>query len=54
MIIQNTQSEEKEYKFRGKKFMSSPAIIAQLNYALALNKSEERYTLVENKNGLKK
>ena len=53
MNTQSTQTEEKEYKFRGKKFTCSPATVAKLNYALALNRSEERYTLVENKNGKK-
>ena len=36
---------EKLYTFRGEYFYSSPATISQLNYALGLNRSSERYVL---------
>ena len=34
------------YKFRGKEFVCSKDTISQLNYALALNGSSERYIKV--------
>lgn len=39
--------KEKLYEFRGKQFMCDAWTINQLNYALALNHSEERYVLVK-------
>lgn len=45
-MIQFENDKEKLYKFRGKTFPASPATIKQLNYALALNRSSERYVLV--------
>jgi hypothetical protein len=46
-MIQPTSTEtEKWYRFRGKTFLASPATIKQLNYALALNRSPERYEQV--------
>lgn len=38
---------EKLYEYRGKQFQCDEWTIAQLNRALALNRSEERYVLVE-------
>jgi hypothetical protein len=37
------------YTFRGKTFYSDERIIKQLNYALALNRSTERYEKVNRK-----
>ena len=49
MKNKNTQPEETRneelYVFRGKEFFGDPRTIAQLNYALALNRSNERYML---------
>jgi hypothetical protein len=41
------KSESKWYKFRGKVFECTESIIRQLNYALALNRSSERYEEVK-------
>ena len=41
------KNESKWYKFRGKVFECSESIIRQLNYALALNRSHERYEEVK-------
>jgi hypothetical protein len=43
------KKEEKLYEFRGKVFPSDETTIRQLNYALALNRSKERYKLVNQK-----
>lgn len=40
---------ERLYKFRGKTFLASPHTIQQLNYALGLNRSNERYVEVKEK-----
>lgn len=49
MEYNTTQPEEKPddklYVFRGKEFFCDPRTIAKLNYALALNRSNERYML---------
>lgn len=42
-----TQTQEKQYSFRGKTFFCDPKTIQQLNYALALNRSNERYVEVK-------
>lgn len=42
-----SNSGEKLYSFRGKTFYSNPKTISVLNYALALNRSSERYVLVD-------
>lgn len=39
----------KKYTFRGKTFECDPKTIAQMNYALALNRSQERYEEVQAK-----
>ena len=44
----SNRPKERLYKFRGKTFMCDQWTINQLNYALALNRSEERYVLVKN------
>lgn len=44
---------EQLYKFRGKKFLCDEYTIRQLNYALALNRSQERYELVKTQNARK-
>jgi hypothetical protein len=46
-MIDGMNSENKWYKFRGKIFECSDIIIRQLNYALALNRSNERYEEVK-------
>lgn len=38
-----------KYKYKGKIIESDPHTIKQLNYALALNRSKDRYVLVEEK-----
>ena len=38
---------EKLYKFRGKQFNCKPSTIQQLNFALAYNRSNERYEEVK-------
>lgn len=38
--------KEKTYKFRRKTFAADPRTIQELNYALALNRSDERYVEV--------
>jgi hypothetical protein len=40
------RNEKQFYKFRGRVFASDKETISKLNYALALNGSEERYRLV--------
>jgi hypothetical protein len=45
--IMNKGEGEKLYTFRGKTFYCKPSIIQQLNYALALNRSNERYEEVK-------
>lgn len=45
--------QEKLYEFRGKIFPCDEKTIHQLNYALALNKSKERYILVDQKKQIK-
>lgn len=42
-------TKEELYKFRGKTFQCDAETIARLNYALSLNRSEERYVKVEGK-----
>ena len=54
MIQIESTSVEKLYRFRGKTFPANPATIKQLNYARALNRSLERYELIEKQNGSKK
>lgn len=46
MIEVEKDAKEKLYKFRGKTFPANPATIKELNYALALNRSSERYVEV--------
>lgn len=46
MIHTDKEATEKFYKFRGKVFPENPATIKQLNYALALNRANERYVEV--------
>ena len=46
-MIDGTNNESKWYKFRGKIFECTESIIRQLNYALALNRSSERYEEVK-------
>ncbi len=46
-MIDGTNNESKWYKFRGKVFECTESIIRQLNYALALNRSHERYEEVK-------
>jgi len=41
-----TTNGEKTYTFRGKTFSANPATVKELNYALALNRSTERYVEV--------
>lgn len=38
---------QKMYRFMGKEFPCDPETIKQLNYALSLNRREERYVEVE-------
>lgn len=45
----NKNEGEKMYTYQGKTFYSHPEIIQQLNYALALNQSTERYEEVKRK-----
>lgn len=45
----NKTEGEKMYTYQGKTFYSHPEIIQQLNYALALNRSLERYEEVKRK-----
>lgn len=47
MTYTTSRPTEQLYEFRGKQFMSDEQTIRQLNYALALNRSEERYVLVK-------
>ncbi len=47
MINTTDLPKEKLYEYRGKQFMADEWTIKQLNYALALNRSDERYTLVK-------
>jgi len=46
MIHITDQPKERLYEYRGKQFKCDERTIAALNYALALNGSEERYVLV--------
>jgi hypothetical protein len=46
-MIDGMKGKNKWYKFRGKVFECSDAIIRQLNFALALNRSNERYEEVK-------
>ena len=49
MNNKNTLSDDSSremYSYKGKTFQCDAYTIAQLNYALALNKQTERYTLV--------
>lgn len=48
-VIQTAESENKIYKFRGKTFPAHPNTIQQLNYALALNRCQDRYVEVVKK-----
>ena len=49
MNITHKSINENLYTFRGKTFMSDAKTIGVLNYALALNRSNERYKLKEKK-----
>jgi hypothetical protein len=42
------KNNEKQYEFRGKIFKCSEKTIVQLNYALALNGSDDRYVEIKN------
>lgn len=53
LYSKDMKKEEKLYEFRGKVFPSDEKTIRQLNYALSLNKSEERYKLVDQKKQIK-
>ncbi len=46
---QAEDSKVHKYTFRGKEFYCDEDTIFQLNYALALNKSKERYERVDKK-----
>lgn len=46
-MTNGTNSNVKLYTFRGKTFECNEKIIQQLNYALALNRSKERYEEVK-------
>ncbi len=46
-MTSGTTSKIKLYTFRGKTFECSEWVIRQLNYALALNHSNERYEEVK-------
>lgn len=43
MTHTDTDTAEKLYAFRGTTFLAHPSTIKQLNYALALNRVNERY-----------
>lgn len=45
--ILNKEEKEKLYEFRGKQFYCKPSIVKHLNFALALNRSHERYEEIE-------
>lgn len=45
----NKNTKEQTYTFRGRTFKCDAATIRSLNYALALNRSSERYVLVKSK-----
>jgi hypothetical protein len=47
MTYTTDRPKEQLYEYRGKQFMSDEWTINQLNYALALNHSKERYVLVK-------
>ena len=44
-IQPGNEPKQELYVFRGKEFMCDRLTISQLNYALALNRVEERYIL---------
>ena len=44
-IQPGNEPKQELYVFRGKEFMCDRLTIAQLNYALALNRVDERYVL---------
>lgn len=46
-----SSQEIKSYMFRGKRIESKPDTIKQLNYALALNRSPDRYVEIKKENG---
>ena len=47
-MIHSTQNhKQKLYEFRGNQFKCDEHTVNQLNYALALNRSEERYVEVK-------
>jgi hypothetical protein len=48
-MITSPNSKQHLYTFRGAEFMSDEETIRQLNYALALNRSTERYEKVKPK-----
>lgn len=47
MITQKQNLKEELYSFRGKTFYCDAETIRHLNYALALNRSAERYEKVD-------